>query len=560
VTIASTMMTTPLTLDWLLERAGKLFKTTPVISRRPDMSLHRCTYADIYRRSRQLAKALQHAGLKPGDRVATLMWNHYAHLEAYFGVPAAGGVLHTLNLRLFPEDIAYIVNHARDRFLIVDDVLLPLFEQFRKEVELERVIVFPFGRTPSPGPSGHPLPQAGEAKYPDYEEFLLSGEGDFDYPALDENAPCGMCYTSGTTGKPKGVVYSHRSSVLHALGMSLPDAAGLSMRDVVYPIVPMFHANAWGLPYAAAMVGATQVFPGPHLDAESTLDLLAETKTTFTGGVPTIWMGVLQALQKEPKRWQLTPGLRMMVGGSAVPASLIESLDQFDVKILTAWGLTETSPLASISRLKPELDERPSAEQYRIRARAGLPLPLVELRIQGDEGIQPWDGESVGEIECHGPWITGSYYARPDATDRFSADGWFRTGDVANLTPEGYIQITDRAKDLIKSGGEWISSQALENELMAHPAVAEAAVIAVPHEKWMERPLACVVLKKDVRATKDELRAHLKGKFADWWLPDDFAFIDAIPRTSTGKFMKLKLREMFATKTGEGATNERRQA
>jgi fatty-acyl-CoA synthase len=529
----STMMTMPLSLNMLLERAGTLFGNTQVISRRPDKSVHRYTYADMYSRARKLAQALLKAGLKPGDRVATLMWNHYAHLEAYFGIPAAGGVLHTLNLRLYPEDIAYIANHARDRFLIVDDVLLPLFEQFKNDVKFERVIVFSFG-----GGSAH--------SYEDYEKFLAGGGGDFTYVDVDENAPCGMCYTSGTTGKPKGVVYSHRSSVLHALGMSLPDAISLSMRDVVLPVVPMFHANAWGLPYAAAMVGAAQVFPGPHLDAESLLDLLAETQTTFTGGVPTIWMGALQALTRQPQRWKLKPRLRLMVGGSAVPASLIEAYEHLGFEMISLWGLTETSPVASVCKLKPALDGIGEAERFKIRARAGLPLPLVELRIQGDGGAEPWDGESVGEIETRGPWITASYHERPDAKDRFSDDGWFRTGDVANLTPDGYIQITDRAKDLIKSGGEWISSQALENELMAHPAVAEAAVIAVPHDKWMERPLACVVLKASAKVSREELRAHLKGKFADWWLPDDFAFIDAIPRTSTGKFMKLKLREMFA--------------
>jgi fatty-acyl-CoA synthase len=529
----STMMNVPLTLDRLLERAGQLFSGVEILSRRPDRSLARCTYADLYRRSRALAKALLAAGLKPGDRVATLMWNHSTHLEAYFGIPVAGGVLHTLNLRLFPEDIAYIANHAEDRFLIVDDVLLPLYEKFAKDVCFERVFVYGFD-----GSIRH--------AYEDYEQFLETGAGDFSYPALDENAPCGMCYTSGTTGRPKGVVYSHRSSVLHALGMSLPDAAGLSARDTIVPVVPMFHAYAWGLPHSATMVGARQVFPGPFLDPESLLDLFAETGTTFTGGVPTIWMGILQALRQEPARWTLQPGMRMLVGGSATPPALIKGLDEFNLDLICAWGLTETSPLASISRLRPELDERPAEDRLWYRAQAGVPLPLVDLRICNEQGAAPWDGESVGEIEVRGPWITGSYYARPDSADRFSPDGWFRTGDVASMMPEGYIHISDRAKDLIKSGGEWISSVELENELMAHPAVAEAAVIAVSHPKWMERPLACVVKRPGAEVTPAELRAHLKGKFADWWLPEDFVFIDAIPRTSTGKFQKLKLREMFS--------------
>jgi len=529
----TTMMNVPLTLDRLLERAGTLFPKVEIISRKPDKSLHRATYGDMYRRARQLAQALTRAGLKPGDRVATLGWNHYAHLEAYFGIPAAGGVLHTLNLRLYPEDIAYIVNHAQDRFLIVDDCLLPLFEKFRDKVKFERVFVVPFDGGVKHG-------------YEDYEQFIGAADGDFEYPQIDENAACGMCYTSGTTGHPKGVAYGHRASVLHTLGMLLPDVTGLSMRDTVVPVVPMFHANAWGLPYAAPTAGSRIVFPGPHLDAESLLDLFAETKTTFTAGVPTIWMGILQALRKEPKRWTLTPRMKMLVGGSATPAALIEGFEEFNLEILCAWGLTETSPLASVGRMRPELDALPPKERYRYRAKAGMPVPLVDLRIRNDEGIAPWDGESVGEIELRGPWITGSYHLRPDAADRFSDDGWFKTGDIAYMTPEGYISITDRAKDLIKSGGEWISSQDLENELMAHPAVAEAVVIAVPHEKWMERPLAVVVKKAGVEVSKDQLRAHLKGKFADWWLPDDYAFVDQIPRTSTGKFQKLKVREMFA--------------
>ena len=529
----STMMNTPLTLDLLLERAGALYPEVEIVTRKPDKSLHRTNYGAVYARARQLAQALLKAGLQPGDRVATLMWNHYAHLEAYFGIPAAGGVLHTLNLRLFPEDIAYIANHAEDRFLIVDDVLLPLFEKFKADTRFERVFVFGFD-----GGISH--------AYEDYEDFIREPADGFEYPEIDERAACGMCYTSGTTGRPKGVVYGHRSSVLHALAMALPDATDLSMRDSILPVVPMFHANAWGLPYSAAMVGARLVFPGPHLDAESLLDLFAGERVTFTGGVPTIWMSVLQALRKQPQRWVLQEGMRMLVGGSAVPPALIEGFDEFKLVILTAWGLTETSPLASISRLRPELDSRPTEEKIRYRAKAGLPIPLVDLRICNEMGIAAWDGESVGEIEVRGPWVTGSYYQRPDAATSFSDAGWFRTGDVAAMTPEGYISITDRAKDLIKSGGEWISSLELENELMAHPAVAEAAVIAVAHARWMERPLACVVKRPGAEVTPAELRAHLKGKFVDWWLPDDYVFIEQIPRTSTGKFQKLTLRQQFA--------------
>ncbi|MGB1560407.1 MAG: long-chain fatty acid--CoA ligase [Sinimarinibacterium flocculans] len=528
----STMMTAPLTLDRILERA-RIFHDVQIVSRRPDRSLLRTTYGDLYRRARQLAQALTAAGLKPGDRVATLMWNHATHLESYFGVPIAGGVLHTLNLRLHAEDIAYIAQHAGDRFLIVDDCLLPLYAKFRDQVRFERVIVVRFD-----GGIDH--------NHEDYDAFIGAHDGDFAYPALDENAAAGMCYTSGTTGRPKGVVYSHRSNVLHALAEALPDAMGLSMRDVLLPVVPMFHANAWGLPYVATMVGCVQVFPGPHLDAQSLLELMSETGTTLAGGVPTIWMGVLQLLRDHPGRWPLADGLRLMVGGSAPPPALIQGLADHGIQLHPAWGLTETSPLASFNRLRPELDARPPAERLRYGAKAGIPLPLVDLRLVNEDGIARWDGESVGEIEVRGPWVTASYHERPDAADRFSDDGWFRTGDVAAVTPEGYITITDRAKDLIKSGGEWISSVDLENELMAHPAVAEAAVIAVHHDKWMERPLAVVVTRAGAQVTAEQLRAHLKGKVADWWLPDGYEFIEQIPRTSTGKFQKLRLREMFA--------------
>lgn len=534
----STMMTTPLNLHQLLARGQRLFPDSEIVSRRPDTSLHRYHYADMADRATRLASALLGAGLRPGDRVATLMWNHFAHLEAYFGIPAAGGVLHTLNLRLHPDDLAYIADHASGRFLIVDDILLPVLETFRDRTRFERIIVVPFdGRI--------------DHEYEQYESFLRESTGDLPLPELDEDAPCGMCYTSGTTGRPKGVVYSHRSSVLHALGLSLPDSAGLSMRDTVLPIVPMFHANAWGLPYAATMTGCTQVFPGPHLDAENLLDLICRTGVTISGGVPTVWMAVLDSLRREPQRWSVPEDLRLLVGGSAVPPSMIQAFADQNVEVLAAWGLTETSPLASVSRLNREREATPPDQQLRIRASAGLPLPLVDLRLIGEDTEAPRDGASVGEIEVRGPWVTARYHDHPQSADRFSPDGWFRSGDVASLTPDGYIHITDRAKDLVKSGGEWISSQALENELMAHPDVAEAAVIAVPHQKWMERPLAVVVLEAGASATTEQLRSHLAESFPTWWLPDDVVFVDEIPRTSTGKFQKLKLREMFPSLPGQ---------
>jgi fatty-acyl-CoA synthase len=526
------MMDFPLTLTHILERAGKLFGRVEIVSRMPDKSLHRYSYADFYRRARQLAEALQRAGLRRGDRIATLMWNHYAHLEAYFGIPAAGGVLHTLNLRLAPDDIAYIVNHAEDRFLIVDDVLLPLFEQFKDKVSLERVFVVPL--------TGNQPPQP----YENYETFLKTASGEFQYPDIDEDEAAGMCYTSGTTGKPKGVVYSHRALVLHSLAAALTDTLAISHRDTVTPVVPMFHANAWGVPFAATMVGAKQVFPGPHLDAESLLNLFENEQVTFAAGVPTIWLGIVQALEKQPERWKL-PQIRMAVGGSAAPEGLIRAFDRFGCRVIHAWGMTETTPLGTVSQPKRYMDDWTEDEQYSVRTRQGLAVPFVEMRVVNDDGEAPWDGVTMGELQVRGPWITGSYYNQADASGSFTDDGWLRTGDIATIDPEGYMKITDRTKDLIKSGGEWISSVDLENALMGHPAVAEAAVVAVPHPKWQERPLAAVVLKPGVEATPEELRAHLASKFAKWWVPDAFVFIDQVPRTSAGKFKKAALREQF---------------
>jgi fatty-acyl-CoA synthase len=529
----STMMQVPLNLTHFLERAGKLFGTVEIVSRMPDKSLHRSNYAEFYRRSRLLAEALQKAGLKKGERVATLMWNHYAHFEAYFGVIAAAGVMHTLNLRLAPDDIGFIANHAEDRFIIVDDVLLPLFDQFKAQTKIEKVIVVPL--------TGKPVP----AGYVDYEEFLKTATGDWDYPEMHEDDPIAMCYTSGTTGRPKGVVYSHRSQVLHTLVQVIPDSIGVSGRDVLLPIVPMFHANAWGIPYAAAMLGTKLVFPGPHLHPDDLLPLLESEKVTVSCGVPTIWLGMVQILEKNPGKWKFQPGLRLTVGGSAVPESLIRAYAKLGIEIIQGWGMTETSPLATIAKVTQTQGAVSDDERFATHATQGYPLPLVDLRILGDSGEQPWDGSAVGEIQVHGPWITGSYHNLPASQESFTEDGWLRTGDVAAVTPLGFVKITDRTKDLIKSGGEWISSVDLENAIMGHPAVAEAAVIAVPHPKWAERPLAVIVFKKDAKATSEELKQFLAGKFAKWAVPDGYAFVEAIPRTSTGKFLKTKLREQF---------------
>lgn len=531
----STMMQTPLSLNTLLEHANKLYPTREVVSRRPDKSLHRTHYAAVYKHARQLAQALQRAGVGRGEAVGTLMWNHWAHLEAYFGIPAAAAVLHTLNLRLSPEDLAYIIGDADDRLILVDDVLLPVWEKVKPLLtRVPRVVVFAF--------SGAPLP----AGYENYEDFIAADASGYCYPQQDENEAMGMCYTSGTTGRPKGVVYSHRSMVLHSIVTSVPDVVGTSARDSILVITPMFHANAWAMPFAALMLGAKQVFPGPHMGGEDLLELMEGERITLALGVPTVWMMVLQALQSGKRSWNLVQGMRMTVGGAAVPRALIEAFDRFGLNIRQGWGMTETSPVGSITSIKPNLTDAPVETLNAIRARAGLQLPLVQLRIVDDEGKElPWDGVATGELQCCGPWVTGGYHNQPADPEKFTVDGWLRTGDVATIDAEGYLRIADRTKDLIKSGGEWISSVDLENAIMGHPAVAEAAVIAVKHPKWDERPLAVVVKKPHSEVTPEELRALLLPHFAKWQVPDDFAFVDTLPRTSTGKFMKARLRQDF---------------
>jgi len=541
--LKSTMMNVPLSLNHLLERAGTLFPSTEIVSRRPDKSLARHSFGAWYRRTRGLASALQALGLQKGDRVATLCWNHHAHLECYFGIPAAGGVMHTLNLRLSPDEIGWIAADAKDRFLVIDDALLPLYRQFAHLHAFEKVIVFPF--------SGAPVPP----EFTDYEALLATADpDDFHYAHHDENDPVALCYTSGTTGRPKGVAYSHRSTLLHTLVASLGDFWGLRGTDVVMPVTPMFHANSWGMPYGAVMMGVKLVFPGPHLHPDDLLDLITLEPPTLSLGVPTIWMSLIQAYDAalDPAspnhgRWKLPAGMRSLVGGAAVPESLIRAFDRHGIWILQGWGMTETSPVCTISYPKAELRDVPMDERYRRAAMAGVPVPLVDLRVRGDDGVdQPWDGTSVGEMQVRGPFITGSYHEVPVTEDKFTPDGWLRTGDVASVDALGFVKISDRTKDLIKSGGEWISSVDLENALMAHPSVAEAAVIAIPDEKWSERPLACVVFKTGQTATPGELNALLLQKhFAKWQLPERYETIDAVPRTSTGKFWKLKLRERF---------------
>ncbi len=538
--VTSTMMHVPLSLNHFLERAGTLFPNNEIVSRRPDKSLVKHTYGQFYDRSRRLAQGLQNLGLKKGDRVATLCWNHHVHLECYFGIPASGGVMHTLNLRLSADEIAWIAKDAQDRILIIDDILLPLYRQFEHLYTFEKVIVFPF--------SGAPVP----AEFLDYELWLEGIDATaFTYAPHAEDDPVSMCYTSGTTGRPKGVVYSHRSTVLHTLVASLGDFWSLRGTDVVLPVTPMFHANSWGIPYGAVMMGVKLVFPGPHLHPDDLLDLMQLEPPTLSLGVPTIWMSLIQtyeaALTAQPGRWKLPPGMRSLVGGAAVPEALIRAFDKHGIWILQGWGMTETSPVCTISYPKAELRDAPIEERYRRAAMAGVPVPLVDLRIRNDEGQDAdWDGQQVGELQVRGPFITGSYHHVPVQEDKFSSDGWLRTGDVASVDNMGFVRITDRTKDLIKSGGEWISSVDLENALMAHPGIAEAAVIAIPDEKWSERPLACVVARPGHTPQPEELASHLiKMGFAKWQVPERYEWITGVPRTSTGKFYKLKLREMF---------------
>jgi acyl-CoA synthetase (AMP-forming)/AMP-acid ligase II len=528
-----TMMDYPLTLLHMLERAGKLFPEAQILSRRPDHSLHRYTYGDFYRRSRALAEALQTGGLRPGDRVATLMWNHYAHMEAYFGIPAAAGVAHPLNLRLAPTEIAYIANHGGARFLIVDDILLPLYEKIKGSTHFERVIVVPFrGEIPS--------------GFESYEGFLDTAPGKFQYPKLDENAAAFLCYTSGTTGLPKGVAYTHRSISLHTMLQTTVDNFGICHNDVLLPVVSMFHVCGWGMPFAAAMTGCKLVLPGPYLDAQSLLQLMESEKVTVAAGVPTIWLNVMAAMDEEPGRWKLQP-LRILIGGAAPPRALLCKLEQRQMRLQQGWGLTESSPQATTNQLKAYMKEWPQEDRHGVLDKAGIPVPWVEVRVVSEGGEVPRDSQTMGEVQLRGPWVAASYYNLPEEKDKWTEDGWFRTGDVGTLDEQGYLKIVDRTKDLIKSGGEWISSMDLENALVAHPDVLEAAVIAVPHPKWQERPIAVIVPREDAHPQADDLREFLSPRFAKWQLPDAFVFVTELPHTSTGKLLKTELRRRYQT-------------
>ena len=523
----------PLTLTSIVERAERFHTEREVVTRRPSGGITRTTFGACAGRARRLAGALRALGVGEGDPVATLLWNQSEHLELYFAVPAMGAVIHTLNPRLFPEELAYIVDDAQDKVIVVDESLLDVFETFRAAVDFAHVIVVTHtGEVP--------------AGMLDYESLVADGEP-VEWPTLDERRAAAMCYTSGTTGRPKGVVYSHRALVLHSLVAALPDQLSVSARDTILPVVPMFHANAWGLPYAAALAGAGLVLPGPRLDAESVLDLCAAERVTMTAGVPTVWMGMLAALDADADRWDLSALDRLVVGGAAVPRSMFEGFDRHGLTVVQAWGMTELAPLGTVCRLPKVLDESEAAEQYAYRGRQGVASPFVEIRACDEDGqFIAWDDAAMGELEVRGPWVASSYHGGRGA-DGFTDDGWFKTGDVVRIDAHGCIRICDRSKDLVKSGGEWISSVDLENRLMCHPAVAQAAVIAIPDKRWGERPLAVVSLCAGAEASSAELRQHLAQEFAKWQLPDRFEFVAAIPCTATGKFKKTALRDQFAS-------------
>ena len=517
----------PLNLQHVLGRMRDVFGDSEVVTL-TDAGTTRATYSEMSERIDRLAGALESLGVQPGDRVATFAWNSQRHMEAYLAVPCMGAVLHTLNIRLFEDQLTYIVNHAKDRIVLVDDVLVPLLEKLAPSFEtVERFVVM------GDGDCGE-LPNAVR-----YEDLIADGPSGYDWPDLRDEQAAGLAYTSGTTGNPKGVLYSHRSQLLHSFGTCLADAMGLQASDRVLPVVPMFHVNAWGIPYAAGLIGSDLVMPMQFLQAEPLAKLIEQERVTVAAGVPTIWLDLLD--YADAHKPDLSSIRTVIAGGSAVPLALMRAFqERHGITMTQAWGMTEMSPLGTVARPPAGLGED---EHWRYRDTAGRIMPLVEARVvTGDGEEAPWDGETTGELEVRGPWIASDYYEDPSGRDKFH-DGWLRTGDIVSIDSRGFVKISDRAKDVIKSGGEWISSVELEGELMAHPDVAEAAVIAKPDDRWQERPLACVVRKEGSSLSAGDLLDHLRPRVAKWWLPDEISFIDEVPKTSVGKFDKKVLRK-----------------
>jgi fatty-acyl-CoA synthase len=524
-------MNIDLTMISILRRAETLFARREVVTRRRDRSYHRYTYADLGRRVRQLVSALQRLGLGPGTRIATLLWSDYRHLELYYA-PVAGFVTHPINPRLHADDIAYILNQAGDDVLVVDEALLGLYDQFRGKIAPKHVIV---------------VGEKREGLWA-YEDLIAGGSPEVPLPDLDEAETALVTFSSGTTGRPKGVEVAHRAIAIHALSSALGNFLAIRDSDVVMPVVPMFHAVAWGWPYTCALLGAKQVLPGPLLDAGSLLENIERERVTLTGGVPTVWMGLLAALDAEPRRFDVSSLRAILSGGSTAPPAMVAGFEErHGLNLVHTWGMTELTMGAIADVPWDAVDQSPDV-QMACRLPQGRPMPFLEIRARGDKGLVPWNGHSMGEMEIRGPWVARRYLGDPDVSaGRWTEDGWFLTGDIVTIDHRGYFTIHDRHKDLVKSGGEWISTPALESALMAHPAVAEAAVIAIPDEKWTERPLAVVALRPGMNASAEELHAFIATHVAKWWVPERIEFVDALPKTAVGKFDKITLRKQFAT-------------
>jgi len=534
------MMDMPLLISGLIAHADRHHGDTEIVSKTADGSVHRYTYRDAHARARKLANALKRLGVRPSERIATLAWNSYRHFEVYYAVAGSGAVIHTINPRLFPDQITYIANHAEDQYVFFDLSFAPLLEKLAPLLKTVKGYVAMCARDA--------LPKGNIPNLLCYEDLLEKEKDDFQWPSFDERTAACLCYTSGTTGNPKGALYSHRSTMLHAFGAALPDGLNVSAREVVLPVVPMFHVNAWGLPYSCALVGAKMVFPGQHLDGKSVYQLFESEGVTLSAGVPTVWLALLNHMKENRLRFSTLK--RTVIGGSACPPAMIKAFqDDYGVQVLHAWGMTEMSPLGTVGTFKSKHAKASKDARDALQYKQGRAIYGVDMRIVGEDGNElPWDGKAFGDLQVRGPWVIDSYF-KGEGGDPLKTDGhgtkWFPTGDVATIDPDGILQITDRSKDVIKSGGEWISSIDLECIAMAHPAIAEAAVIGIKHPKWDERPIVVAVKKPGQEVSKEEILKFYEGKIAKWWMPDDVVFVTELPHTATGKLSKLTLRQKF---------------